>query len=159
MIIYMCTREHPVIHNGTCSSLLSTSGSPKSVINDTRSGTISLTRAAPSRNTSPEFIAVASRCSRGKMTPLIYHFIYLISAVRHHSQLDAKALARAIRVIGGDMTGVEFIKAMGKDAEVRLAEGKEREVSETTTWQWVRMVVAVRPLSHRHCQYIGSPRS
>ena len=79
------------------------------------------------------------------MTILIYHFIYLISAVRHHSQLDAKALARAIRVIGGDLTGVEFIKAMGKDAEVRLAEGKEREVSETTTWDGGGCTASISP--------------
>ena len=66
----------------------------------------------------------------------------LFSAVRHHPQLDgmlltararqdAEALARAARVIGRDLTGAEFIQAMGKGAEERLAEDKEREVGES----------------------------
>lgn len=54
----------------------------------------------------------------------------LFSAVRHHPQLDAmlltatarkdiEVLVRAARVVGGDLTGAEFICTMGKGAEVR----------------------------------------
>jgi hypothetical protein len=57
----------------------------------------------------------------------------LFSAARHHPQLDGmlltvrarkdvEALARAGRVIGGDLTGVEFIRAMGKGAEANSEE-------------------------------------
>ena len=52
----------------------------------------------------------------------------LFSAARHHPQLDGmlltararkdvESLAKAERIIGGDLTGVEFIKAMGEANE------------------------------------------
>jgi hypothetical protein len=57
----------------------------------------------------------------------------LFSAARHHPQLDGmllttrarqdvEALARAGRIIGGDLTGAEFIRTMGKGAEASLKE-------------------------------------
>lgn len=52
----------------------------------------------------------------------------LFSAARHHPQLDGmlltararqdtEALARAVRVLGGDLTGIEFIRSVGKEME------------------------------------------
>jgi len=41
---------------------------------------------------------------------------------------DVESLVRAARVIGGDLTGVEFIRAMGKEAEANL--DKENDVVE-----------------------------
>lgn len=73
---------------------------------------------------------------------LLLYLSDLFSAARHHPQLDgmlltarsrqdAEALARAARVIGGDLSGVEFIQAMGKGAEARLADEKNRALSES----------------------------
>jgi len=67
--------------------------------------------------------------SKIKIHPTLSLYISdLFSAARHHPQLDGmlltararkdvESLARAGRIIGGDLTGVEFIKAMGKGAE------------------------------------------
>lgn len=67
-----------------------------------------------------------------KIHPSLFLYISdLFSAIRHHPQLDAmlltararkdvEALVRAARVIGGDLTGAEFICVMGKGAEARL---------------------------------------
>lgn len=73
---------------------------------------------------------------------LLLYLSDLFSAARHHPQLDgmlltararqdAEAFARAARVIGGDLTGVEFIQAMGKGAEERVADEKDRGFAES----------------------------
>jgi hypothetical protein len=60
----------------------------------------------------------------------------LFSAARHHPQLDGtllttralkdvEALVRAGRIIGGDLTGVEFIRAMSKGAEANSEENDD----------------------------------
>lgn len=60
---------------------------------------------------------------------------------------DAEALARAARVIGGDPTGIEFIRAMGKGAEARArgkipfagtdAHADDQSLSEDIEWERV----------------------
>lgn len=60
----------------------------------------------------------------------------LFSAARHHPQLDGmlltarahkdvQSLVRAGRVIGGDLTGAEFIRMMAKEAEANLESGSD----------------------------------
>jgi hypothetical protein len=68
----------------------------------------------------------------------------LFSAARHHPQLDGtlltvrsykdvEALVRVGRIIGGDLTGAEFIRTLGKGAEANLEDendGAEAEVND-----------------------------
>lgn len=74
-----------------------------------------------------------------KIHPNLFLYISdLFSAARHHPQLDGtlltatarkdvEPLVRAARVIGGDLTGAEFIRAMGKGAEARQQQVEEGE--------------------------------
>src|SRR5882672_9004381 len=75
-----------------------------------------------------------SSMSKTNIYPTLSLYISdLFSAARHHPQLDGtlltarargdvEALVRAGRIIGGDLTGVEFIRAMGEAAEANLKE-------------------------------------
>jgi hypothetical protein len=72
--------------------------------------------------------------SRINIHPTLFIYISdLFSAARHHPQLDGtlltaralkdvEALVRAGRIIGGDLTGVEFIRVMSKGAEANSEE-------------------------------------
>src|ERR1700691_4033874 len=72
--------------------------------------------------------------SETNIHPTLFLYISdLFSAARHHPQLDGtlltararkdvESLVKAERIIGGDLTGVEFIRVVGKEAEANLKE-------------------------------------
>lgn len=92
-----------------------------------------------------------SQIGKTKIHPSLSLYISdLFSAARHHPQLDAmlltararkdvEALVRAARVIGGDLTGIEFIRAMGKGAEDRYVYEEDalaNEDLESLSMEW-----------------------
>ena len=105
--------------------------------------------------TAPE--AFTSNSGTNTHPSLLLYLSDLFSAVRHHPQLDgmlltararqdAEALARAARVIGGDLTGVEFIQAMSRGAEARLTEEETSEsFDDGTSWKSGDSAASVSP--------------